>query len=125
MDIDNPYGADDCDNLMRLQPILMVKDFDAHGEFESDMSFMTNADVPTLAAEGLIEDPVNPYTGKQINNDEKYAHDQVILFPGTLTLTDPEDKVFGGEDAHWITVHDDIFDLSNWKWTDDYLSVLR
>ena len=125
MDIDNPYGADDCDNLMRLQPILMVKDFDAHGEFESDMSFMTNADVPTLAAEGLIADPVNPYTGKKINNDEKYAHDQVILFPGTLTLTDPKDKVFGGEDAHWITVHDDIFDLSNWKWTDDYLSVLR
>lgn len=32
---------------------------------------MTNADTPTLAVDNLIRNPINPFTGRVINNDEK------------------------------------------------------
>ena len=51
-------------------PILMVKDFDAK-EFAASDEFMTNADVPGLALAGLMDDPVNPFTGNPITDDAK------------------------------------------------------
>ena len=50
--------------------MFLVKDFDAVG-FRTDYKFMTNADVPTVATKGIIDNPVNPYTGKPINSDLK------------------------------------------------------
>ena len=50
--------------------LLMVKDFDSEG-FATDYTFMTNADVPTIATGGIIGAPVNPYTGNPINSDPK------------------------------------------------------
>ncbi len=50
--------------------LLMVKDFDSEG-FTTDYTFMTNADVPTIATNGLIDAPINPYTGNPINSDPK------------------------------------------------------
>ena len=47
-------------------PLLMVKGFSF-----SD-TFMTTADVPTLATSGLIDNPTNPFTGNAINADAKY-----------------------------------------------------
>jgi hypothetical protein len=52
------------------QSLLLVKDFYAEG-FTTSEDFMTNADVPTLAVEGLIEEPVNPFTGNAISSDYK------------------------------------------------------
>lgn len=54
----------------RFYPTLMVKDFDAEG-FSYSSEFMTIADVPALALDGLIENPVNPFTGNPINTDPK------------------------------------------------------
>ena len=54
----------------RFYPTLMVKDFDAEG-FSYSSEFMTIADVPALALDGLIENPVNPFTGNPINADPK------------------------------------------------------
>jgi arylsulfatase A-like enzyme len=93
-------------------PLLLVKDFNATGEPKTDNTFMTNADTPTLATEGLIDNPVNPFTGKAINSDSK-AGEQYILVSkqwsidknnGTTYLEDP-----------WASVHDDIFQEKNWK----------
>ena len=52
-------------------PLLMVKDFNAKGFSFSD-TFMTTADVPTLATSGLIDNPTNPFTGNAINANAKY-----------------------------------------------------
>ena len=57
-------------DVQGVNPLLMVKDFGASG-FTVDDTFMTNADVPTIALEGIINDPVNPFTGKKINSDSK------------------------------------------------------
>ena len=66
-------------DAMLYQALLMVKDFDSH-EFSTDLSFMTNADTPALAFSGIIEDPVNPFTGKEINMSGKETDEKHIAF---------------------------------------------
>lgn len=65
------------EDVMYYNPILMVKDF-GDTEFKTDDTFMTNADVPSLAAAGLIEDPVNPFTGKAITSLPKEGSPQYV-----------------------------------------------
>lgn len=81
-------------DAMALNPLLMVKDFNADG-FTEDRSFMTNADVPMLALQDLIENPVNPYTGKELNYEPKMS--------GPVRIRNK------------IEVEKDIFDPDNWK----------
>ncbi|MCR5344081.1 MAG: YidC/Oxa1 family membrane protein insertase [Butyrivibrio sp.] len=98
-------------------PLLLVKDFGAEGELSTCEDFMTNADTPTMAVSEIIDNPVNPFTGKEINNDEKFAHDQYVLAShlhdvgancGTQFLPDM-----------WLAVHDDMRKKVNWKIVQD------
>ena len=96
-------------DLDMFAPLLMEKDFgDAPDRSESKSGpavsdeFMTNADVPVLATEGLIDHPVNPFTGKEINSAQKRERVQYIPI-----------------DGHWLSVHDSIYDLNNWEVADD------
>ena len=92
-------------------PMLMVKDFDSKGFTYSD-EFMTNADVPTLAVDGLIENPVNPFTGKAISSDEKTAHDQFILMSRNWNVNSNNGNTYS--DAYWASVKDNIWEKDNW-----------
>lgn len=92
-------------------PLLMVKDFGSAEFMESD-AFMTNADVPTLAMAGLIDNPVNPFTGKTINSDEKTAHEQFIIASDKSDVNVNNGNQFLS--ARWYSVHDNIWDLNNW-----------
>lgn len=103
-------------DLEYYYPLLMVKDFDAEGFTTSD-AFMTNADVPTLATQGVIEDPTNPFTGKPINSDEKTAHDQMIMVDGTWEVTINNGTTF--LPASWASVHDDLWNVDNWSFCDE------
>ena len=106
---------DDSLDIEMVNPLLMVKDFDAEG-FETSDEFMTNGDVPTIAMDGLIEDPVNPYTGNPINSDEKNAEPQVVTTSVQWDVTEYQTgNTFNTEDGHTYSVHDDIFDLDNWE----------
>ena len=71
---DKALGID----LMSCNPLLLVKDFGSTA-FSTDESFMTNADVPTLATDELIEDPVNPFTGKRISSEAKQGPQLVLI----------------------------------------------
>lgn len=100
---------------MRYNPLLMVKDFNSTG-FTTSNEFMANADTPTLALKDLVDDPVNPYTGKQINNDEKTAHPQRITTSRLWKTTESQSgNVFDTHDSPWVTVHDNIYDKNNWE----------
>lgn len=101
-------------NVNSVNPLFMVKDFDAHGFTTSD-EFMTNADTPLIALEGIIEDPVNPYTGKPMTDEEKYAHDQLVTTSWHHNVDDNHHgTVFETGDGYWYGVHDDIFDPDDW-----------
>ena len=109
LDPEHYYGSMD---LGRFFPLLMVKDFDASGFSVSD-EFMTNADVPTLAMDDLIADPVNPFTGNPVNTAEKTAHPQYIILSDEWQI-----EVNNGETflpAQWASVEKDWRDADNWK----------
>lgn len=110
-------AVDDFLDVQMVNPLLMIKDFDAHGFTTSD-EFMTNADVPVIAIEGLIDGATNPVTGMEITNDEKTSHDQLITSSGLWDVSENNGTTFNTSDGRWYSVHDDIFDLSNWKCLD-------
>lgn len=93
-------------------PLFMVKDFNST-EFTTSTEFMTNADVPTLATKDLISNPVNPFTGKTINSDEKNAHKQYIITSGDWRTDVNNGKTFLS--AQWASVEDDIWNKENWE----------
>ena len=93
-------------------PLFMVKDFNSTGFNVSD-EFMTTGDVPTLATDNVIENPVNPFTGNAINSDAKTAHDQYISASDQWDVNKNNGNTYLPGD--WYTVHDNIFDLNNWS----------
>ena len=92
-------------------PLLMVKDFGSDAYTVSE-SFMTNADVPSLALDGLIDNPVNPFTERPINSDEKSAHDQFIIASELFDINVNNGNQFLS--GRWYSVHDSIWDPDNW-----------
>ena len=92
-------------------PLLMVKDFNSR-EFTVDTGFMTNADVPTIAFADLIEDPINPFTGNQINSNEKFAHGQYIITSKEWNINTNNGNTF--LPSGWVVVEDDIWSRNNW-----------
>ena len=97
-----------------LNPLLLVKDFDATGEISVDMSFMSNADTPSLALKDLVDNPVNPFTNKEISTDYK----KVGVIVTTDSLFKPHhsssNTIFTVKDNSWFTVKDNIFIDENW-----------
>ncbi len=91
-----------------LFPLLLVKDFDANQPFTTESRFMTNADVPLIAMEGLIENPVNPFTGKALTDAEKTNHRQFLSLS-----TDYSTETNNGNTFHagsWVSVKNNIWD---------------
>ncbi len=91
--------------------LMMVKDFDSHG-FSIQWDFMTNADTPALALEGIVEEPVNPYTGHAIDQSGKKDGFHVFTtWHSNLTST----NVYPALGADWFIVRDNIYDKDNWE----------
>ena len=108
-------------DISNFYPLLMVKDFDAKGFTISD-EFMTNADTPVIATEGLISDPVNPFTGKPLNSDEKTAHDQFIMTSKNWSVNSNNGNVFAA--STWAVIKNNIWDRNAWRFI-DYSIVLK
>ena len=111
-------GDDWYDDLLVFNSVLMVKDFDS-ATFNTDDSFMTNADVPTIATSGLLENPVNPFTGTPINNDAKM--NQPLLVQNVLNWDVKENNGTTYLPGAWYAVQSgNIFDLDNWEKLGEY-----
>ncbi len=108
----NPDGGIWYD-LEYYYPLLMVKDFNSQ-EFTTSEEFMTNGDVPTLAFEGLIDNPINPSTGNPITNDEKYEHPQYVFASAEWNVYENNGNTFIPKGV-WFSVQDDMRKLENWQ----------
>ena len=97
---------------MAYNPLLMVKDFNSK-EFTTDDRFMTNADVPTLATNGLIDNPVNPFTGKAVNSNAKLGSKQYIILSREWDTSINNGNTF--MESGWLSVQGNIFDTSSWE----------
>ena len=106
------YAGGRSQDIGNYFPLLMVKDFGSKGFTISD-EFMTNADTPALAVEGLIADPVNPFTGKRIDSSEKTAHPQFILTSRDWSVDSNDGNAFKA--GTWAVVRSNIWNRSDWE----------
>ena len=104
-------GSDKHKDVETFYPLLMVKDFGST-EFTTSTEFMTNADVPTLAMKEVIDYPVNPFTGKPINNDEKTAHEQFISMSEHWSVATNNGYTYSS--SKWASVKDNLWEKDNW-----------
>ena len=93
--------------------LLMVKDFNANFPVKTDMSFMTTADVPFLATTSLIENPVNPFTGNPLSDNEKNSG--ITYYTTHRFVPEAHRKnTFILDDEAWH-VETDLFKPENWR----------
>ncbi len=93
--------------------LLMEKDFGATG-FSFNDNFMTTADVPVMATDGLIDNPVNPYTGNDISFAYKNDPKQFVLDSEHWATSLNNGNVF--LPGRWYSVHGDTSKAHNWKY---------
>ncbi|MBR0172137.1 MAG: membrane protein insertase YidC [Lachnospiraceae bacterium] len=107
--IDNELDAE------AVNALLLVKDFGSDAPLATSMDFMTNADVPFLAANGAVKSPVNPFSGKPLDGRERKKEKQLVTSSDNWRTTNQHGNTFDTSDGHWYTVHDNIFQKENWE----------
>jgi len=93
------------DMLSAYNPLLLVKDFNSHGDLITDSTFMTNADVPMIAMNGIISNPINPFSNTPIVSSKEDG----------ITITTSNALQFNISDDQWLQVRKNIFDPNNWE----------
>jgi arylsulfatase A-like enzyme len=97
--------------------LLMVKDFGASthtaGDILTDDSFMTNADMPFLATEKLISNPVDPYTMRALPTEKDSG--VTITTSQRFGWQQQSGNLFNIAPDAWLHVHDNIFNPANWE----------
>ncbi len=111
---DLKLGPQNKQDMHYFCPLLMVKDFDSTGFTVDDSTFMTNADTPLLALNGLVEDPVNPFTGKALSDATKYLPEQLVAYEGSVRPDYNNGTTF--DELTWYANRNNIFDLSAWRY---------
>ena len=106
------------DDATSMNPLLMVKDFYSVGELARSDEFMTNADVPSLSLKGIVDKPVNPFTGNEINMDMKKGEMEVpfsALSKIDIYHVEKNGAFLDVSDRNVYTVQGGIFDPVSWK----------
>jgi len=105
------------ESLQSYNPLLMIKDFNSKGNPESSNVFMTNGDVPILALDGIVKEPVNPFTKKPLQPDKNNGI--VITTIGAVSTYRHNKYSYNIAKNQWLYVKDNIFDPANWKTVTD------
>ena len=100
------------DPILRYISLLMIKDFGSQGRLITDNTFMTNADVPLLALKDIIDDPVNPWTGKHLSADK--TDGVTITVSEKIYFKSHFKNKFNIKSNEWLHVQYDIYDVKNW-----------
>ncbi len=92
-------------------PLLLVKDFNARG-FTVSNDFMTNADVPLIALSGIVNEPVNPFTGNLLSDADKR---ETMAVTAAKSVDYPTGTQFDDGGQPWYCVKNGILDEANWS----------
>ena len=100
----------------RLIPLIMIKDFNSEGELKKDHTFMTLADIPILATEGLpAELQKNPFTGVAFKDSQN--KDTVKIMNSGDWEADKQLHLtqFKTTEDDWVYVKDNVYDPKCWS----------
>lgn len=105
-------GAERYEDIMNYMALLLVKDFGGK-EQQTDYRFMTNADTPLLAVEGIMENPQNPFTGKTMTDDIKKQPEQHVAYTDMWDIEKNNGNKF--ESITWLSVQNEALDVNAWR----------
>lgn len=116
---DLPFSKYDKSAIYRKEDFvasLLVKDFSSRGRLKTDMKFMSNADTPALAVEGIIPNALNPFTKKPlaVSEEEKASRIFIAATPAESTRIRHETQ-FNILPGEWYKVKDNIYKAENWS----------
>ncbi len=100
-------------NPIRFNAFLFVKDFNQNDPLKIDNTFMTNADVPYLATKDVINNAINPFTGKLFDPSIKDEGILVSHFYAPMPR-DHSLNTFNLGNVFWH-VKDNLFNPENWR----------
>ncbi|MDR2133994.1 MAG: hypothetical protein LBP27_02715, partial [Treponema sp.] len=112
-DYENNIELPDGSSLQTYNPLLMVKDFNDSGPFETDDSFMTNADTIFFALKDIVKDPVNPFTGQPLRTKKSGGVNITTL--GALSSYQHTKYRYNIGKDQWLHTGGNVFDPANWK----------
>jgi hypothetical protein len=99
--------------LEAYNALLLVKDFNSSDELKTNNSFMTNADVPLITTQGIIENPINPFTNRTLKSNKENG--VTVTANWGWAISDHGRNKFNINKNEWLHVHDNIFDPANWE----------
>ena len=97
--------------------LFMVKDFNAD-TFTVDNKFMTNADTPYTAMEGIVDNKINPFTGNEIRETAPEEKGRELMYTHNWQIDDNQGNTFLPD--RWFSVYDNIFNEDNWEYLGIY-----
>ena len=106
------------EEITSFNPLLMVKDFDST-EFTVDERFMTNADVPILAAKDLVP-PINPFTGNFMSEAPKQESELYIFDSHEYNIYKNNGTTFIPGPWYVLQNVGDMFNADNWRMIEDH-----
>ena len=105
------YNSEDA---MGYNPLLFYKDFGDSGEFKTSYTFMTNADTPSLAMNGIVKDPVNPFTKNPMFQPDAKNQKMMVLYTDNWSAESNSGNTF--TNTIWYSLSDkNVLDKKNWK----------
>jgi len=111
--VDNCIKLPTGESILHYAAILLFKDFYSDGNINIDNQFMTNADTAVLALKDIILNPVNPFTGNNIDSDKDNG---VIITSSQKKHIDVQaEHYYNIDKKDWLHVHTSIFDSKNWS----------
>ncbi|MBP5156908.1 MAG: YidC/Oxa1 family membrane protein insertase [Treponema sp.] len=117
-ELDNQIAGELYNGRGHYHPLMLFKDFGSRGSLVTDSeTFMTNADTPSLLLKGLVEKPVNPFTGKEIPLDttELKKDGAVISVCDRHRPSENGKYQFSIDDNEWWRVRNNIFEAASWS----------
>ena len=94
-------------------PLLLVKDFGGRG-FVTKNEFVSNGDVPFMTVQGIIANPVNPFTGKPLTVAAKFNPKQYIMESNKYEIKYNLGTQYQPE--HWYSVSGrNTWQKANWQ----------
>lgn len=110
---DETTGEEKNLDIRRFQCTLMYKDFDAEG-FTTDDAFTTNADVPAIALEGIVDDPKNPFTGNAIVRGDESLLPLEVARTSEHNIQKNNGNTF--IPGNWFELSGNVHDLDSWRY---------
>jgi len=106
-------------HIEQYNPILFFKDFNTHGDMKTDATFMSNADVLNMAVDGIIENPVNPFTGNSISTERK--NDPLLILIKKVHQKNKNEIDLNPQNTYYV--HSNVLDENNWIRADKYSNM--